>query len=1127
MVRCSIFELLVFQLLVAWCGGKYVAIQPQVVGNVDSEVQDSIRNLLHTGIYSHRHLDPAQAQVVTPVKVTHDGALVSHEVEHEHAHGHARARRDLHMREHELPHELHYNLTVDGKEIRLDLRPSVTFITPAMIVERHGASERTRDRPFAGATACHYTGTVRGQAASSVALSACDGLAGLLRTEYGEYWIEPSNQLSTDSSAPRPHVIFKRSAVDKVAAYHRAKRSVDRTNTNNNLSNRERELQNRRLQNESRRNRTLKEARDKRRREYIEERRRRLEAMRRNPTEYRRQQMRLRMEQRRAHSFSKSVSTSNSVEGSYSLEQQKHIQNNRNRNKMSNEHGPRRIRPRRRRRRRSAKNCATKQPPYQWRDKNFISQETGTQRRNNRNNKNRRNHYQLSEPGESRRTQRSVSKPRHVEVLLVADQSMSAFHNETSLETYLLTIMNIVSSLYMDPSIGNYIKVVVVKIILLQDVNAAALEVTTNADSTLSSFCRWQHQLNPEDDENPHHHDVAILVTRQDICSQHDTPCSTLGVAHVAGMCKPDRSCSVNEDNGIMLAHTITHELGHNFGLYHDTEKIGCHRRDGATLHIMTPVFEADTVQVAWSRCSKRDVTNFLDAGLGECLSDKPSQEEYTYPEVPAGVTFDAATQCHLQFGSEAIVCAKPTELCEILWCSVNNTCKTMLRAAAPGTTCGPDMWCQNQTCVPRSPSPTPVDGGWGEWSEWSECSRTCGAGVSTQARECNNPPPENNGAYCIGDRSRYKVCNTDPCPINEPTFREVQCAKYNNITYHNETIADWIPYFDQDKPCELHCVPRNGNDVELVDRGFVSDGTPCRQSIGSRDMCIAGVCYHVGCDWIVNSNVEEDACGVCGGDGSACKTVQGIYSKDTTKKTEFSLVAVIPAGSRNVKIQEKASPGNFISIRSARTKKMYLNGAQNAMLTEYFVAGSQAIYERDRDWEKVRISGPIADDIKVYQRIKSGKLRNPGVTYQYTVDRQGLRHRRFRYKLTPWSACNATCGDGYVSRRYECFDEHDRQVEQSQCYHMEPPRHEALLAQCRAPPCAAPAPSPRSPRTHWWVSSWKPCSKPCHMPGKEATKRRSVYCVDKLTNNVVQEYNCDTATKPITTIKCADVPAC
>lgn len=35
--------------------------------------------------------------------------------------------------------------------------------------------------------------------------------------------------------------------------------------------------------------------------------------------------------------------------------------------------------------------------------------------------------------------------------------------------------------------------------------------------------------------------------------------------------------------------------------------------------------------------------------------------------------------------------------------------------------------------------------------------------------------------------------------------------------------------------------------------------------------------------------------------------------------------------------------------------------------MTEYFVAGTQAIYERDRDWEKVRIVGPLAEDIKVY----------------------------------------------------------------------------------------------------------------------------------------------------------------
>lgn len=44
----------------------------------------------------------------------------------------------------------------------------------------------------------------------------------------------------------------------------------------------------------------------------------------------------------------------------------------------------------------------------------------------------------------ARRSTRSVSKPRHVEVLLVADKSMTDFHDQSNLETYLLTIMNMV-----------------------------------------------------------------------------------------------------------------------------------------------------------------------------------------------------------------------------------------------------------------------------------------------------------------------------------------------------------------------------------------------------------------------------------------------------------------------------------------------------------------------------------------------------------------------------------------------------------------------------------------------------------------------------------------------------------
>lgn len=74
------------------------------------------------------------------------------------------------------------------------------------------------------------------------------------------------------------------------------------------------------------------------------------------------------------------------------------------------------------------------------------------------------------------------------------------------------------------------------------------------------------------------------------------------------------------ESRYVRVAHSfdlseVIHEFDFvsSFGMYHDTEKIGCSKRDGDTLHVMTPTFEVDTIGVAWSRCSRRDITNFLE----------------------------------------------------------------------------------------------------------------------------------------------------------------------------------------------------------------------------------------------------------------------------------------------------------------------------------------------------------------------------------------------------------------------------------------------------------------------------------------------------------------------------------
>lgn len=90
------------------------------------------------------------------------------------------------------------------------------------------------------------------------------------------------------------------------------------------------------------------------------------------------------------------------------------------------------------------------------------------------------------------RAKRSISSPRHVEALVVADSSMVSFHQDGDVSTYLLTIMNMVSSLYKDPAIGNLIKVVVVRIVLLEEDEATPdFNVTHLAENNLQNFCRY------------------------------------------------------------------------------------------------------------------------------------------------------------------------------------------------------------------------------------------------------------------------------------------------------------------------------------------------------------------------------------------------------------------------------------------------------------------------------------------------------------------------------------------------------------------------------------------------------------------------------------------------------------
>uniref|UniRef100_A0A672FXN5 ADAM metallopeptidase with thrombospondin type 1 motif, 2 n=1 Tax=Salarias fasciatus TaxID=181472 RepID=A0A672FXN5_SALFA len=672
-----------------------------------------------------------------------------------------------------------------------------------------------------------------------------------------------------------------------------------------------------------------------------------------------------------------------------------------------------------------------------------------------------------------------VRGEKHTDIVLLAvDYSVLLFHSREHIQKYLLTLMNIVNEIYQDHSLGANINVVVVRIIVLSAAKSLELISVGDAQKSLEKVCGWSY-LQHREQSHAEQHDHTIYLTRQEF-----GPSGMQGYAPVTGMCHLHRSCVLVLEDGFTSAFVAAHETGHVLGMEHDGEANDC--ADDVPLgSIMSPRVQATFSRYHWSRCSWRELHQYLHTY--DCLRDDPFNHDWpAQPQLP-GFQYSMDQQCRFDFGPLYSLCtAYPNpDPCKQLWCSEYSNpfyCKTKKGPPLDGTKCGPGKHCFKGFCLKLTPDMLRQDGGWGTWSSYGPCSRTCGGGVRFRARRCDNPPPANGGRTCFGNSYEFQLCSQEDCPPLTD-FREDQCQVWNPFFEHEGKKHHWLPYQhpDHDERCRLYCRSKETAAVVSMNR-MVHDGTPCSYG-DSFSVCVRGECEHVGCDGQIASDLQEDRCGVCGGDNSSCKIIKGNFTR-STKKQGLLKILEIPKGARHLFIQESKGTSHILAMKNLETGNVFLNSEEEELpeFSDVIEKGVFWEYGNSDDFEFIKTTGPLKYDTLLMVSQPS-PTRIPHTLHASSQSNLVQEDAIFyEWALKRWSSCSKQCGGGKQYTRFGCRRKADgKMVHRTFCFNIHKPR--AISRTCNTQACLSP---------RWHTKDWQPCSATC---GHNGWQRRWVSC--------------------------------
>ncbi|KAB1279815.1 A disintegrin and metalloproteinase with thrombospondin motifs 13 [Camelus dromedarius] len=652
---------------------------------------------------------------------------------------------------------------------------------------------------------------------------------------------------------------------------------------------------------------------------------------------------------------------------------------------------------------------------------------------------------------------RAAQSVLYLELLVAVGPDVHAVHGEDT-ERYVLTNLNMGSELLRDPSLGAQFQVHLVKMVILTQPEDAP-NITANITASLLSVCEWSRTINPEDDTDPSHADLVLYITRFDL-ELPDGNRQVRGVTQLGGACSSSWNCLITEDTGFDLGVTIAHEIGHS-------------------------------------------------AGRARCMWDPPGSQSGPAgrpPEVHPGLYHDADEQCRIAFGPMAVACTFTREhldMCQALSCHTDpldqSSCSRLLIPLLDGTECGVGKWCSKGHCRSLAEL-APIGAVHGHWSSWgpaSPCSRSCGGGVVTRRRQCDNPRPAFGGRACIGADLQAEMCNTQACETTQLEFMSEQCSQTDGkplyLSPGSPSFYRWgaaVQYSQGDALCRHMC--RAVGESFIVRRGdSFLDGTRCVPSSpredGTLSLCVSGSCRTFGCDGRMDSGQVRDACQVCGGDSSTCSPQNGSFRAGRAR--EYVTFLTITPNLTSIHIINQRPLFTHLAVRLRGRYIVAGNGSISpstsypSLLEDSRVQHKVALTEdRLPRLEEIHIRGPTWDDmeIQVYRRYGAeyGALARPDVTFTYF---QPKRRQAWAWAAVR-GACSVSCGAGLRWVTYSCRDQASGQwVEAARCGGSWQPA--AWSESCAPQPCPP----------YWVAGDFGPCSASCG----GGLQERVVRCVE------------------------------